>query len=78
MAQTAQRVNLFDIIPVSEYHSELIHNWFHLVKDGMVGKNDESMFTEVGKRFVSFIFKNHRIPDYGEILGWIPEMMGEE
>lgn len=73
-----QRVNVFDFVSVKDYHDTLFHTWIRLSKDGAVAKDDEGTFTEIGARFVGFIRRNHRLPDYGEVLGWVPEIMGDK
>jgi hypothetical protein len=75
--ENTQKVNVFDFVPVREYHDYLLHTWIRLSKDGSVSRDDEETFAEVGCHLVAFIRRTHRLPDYGEVINWIPEIMGQ-
>jgi hypothetical protein len=72
-----KKVYVFDVVTVRVYHEALIQAWLRLSKDGMVARDDEETFAEVGCRFVAHICRTRQLPDYGSIVGWIPEIMGE-
>jgi hypothetical protein len=71
------KVNVFDFISVREYHSKLINTWIHLSKDGMVARDDEETFADIGGRCIAHLARLHEFPDYQVVVGWIPEIMGE-
>lgn len=74
MNETAKRTYVFDVVSVLTYHNELFRTWLHLVKDGLVSKNDETTFSEIGSRFVAFISRTKQMPDYRDVVGWIPDI----
>jgi hypothetical protein len=70
-----EKRSIFDVVTVGDYHADLIHTWFRLVKDGMVKKDNENYFVDVGKFYVSFIMRNSRLPDYGDVMSWISNVV---
>lgn len=70
------RQNVFDVVSPENYHATLIRMWTRVVKDGMIRKDDERAFTELGKYFVGFVIRNGGLPDYGVVVGWVPELIG--
>lgn len=74
--EQSKKVYVFDVVPVRVYHAALIKTWLHLSKDGLVARDDEETFTEIGGRFVAHIVRTKEIPDYQDVVGWIPDIMG--
>lgn len=70
-----ERKDFFEIINIRAYHEALFHAWIRLSKDGLVAKDDEESFGQLGRKFVAHIFNTHSAPDYGVIISWVPEIL---
>ena len=77
MNETAKRVYVFDVVSAKVYHAALFNTWLHLVTDGLVSKNDDLIFGEIGNRFVNHICRTLQMPDYQVVIGWIPELYNQ-
>ena len=74
MENKVQKAEFFSLISPQAYHENLINIWLHLSRDGLVSRDDEEIFTDIGMRCVAHIHRTHCFPSYSEVVGWIPEL----
>jgi len=77
MNSEQRKATVFDVVNPKDYHKFLARTWIHISKDNLIRKDDEEAFVEIANMAYAYVIRNQSLPDYSEVLGWIPQIMEE-